>query len=74
MDKVFKELLSSKKFWVLVVGVVAIVVLKSTGNLDQEVLAALTALFSSYQVGQGIADKGKGAAKAELELLTKVVK
>ena len=52
-----KPFYKSKKFWTLIAGVGAAV--SQYFGVDEDIVIKLTALASSYMIGQGIADSGK---------------
>ena len=54
----------SKKLWVALIGAV-ILTLSDAFGLSTDQVMALTALASSYLLGQGVADLGKGKVQAE---------
>ena len=56
------ELLKSKKFWMAVVGVIAIVLAQFLPITEDQVLG-IAGVIISYILGQGIADSGKSVAK-----------
>lgn len=58
-----KDLFSSKKFLVMLSGVIVFVSARLSHALDPADVDRLLALVASYIVGQGIADHGKEAAK-----------
>jgi len=54
------EILTSKKFWFTIVGMVCITVLAGMGTISGELYAGLfAALCGFYTIGQGIADAAK---------------
>jgi len=57
-----KELLNSKKFVAMIIGVIATFLSRRLG-LPEEQVAEVIGLIIAYVVGQGIADNGKEAAK-----------
>lgn len=57
------EMAGSKKFLVLLSTVIAWLALKLGWHVDQDAIDRLLVVVSAYLVGQGIADKGKGAAE-----------
>ena len=59
------DLLKSKKFQVLIIGLVVTVGGKLGFDLDTETITAIVGLVASYIVGQGVADHGKEKAKVE---------
>lgn len=61
-------LFSSKKFLVMLAGVVLAIANKLGLDLDPELVNQILALVGVYIVGQGIADRGKEAAKVNAEL------
>lgn len=63
MNENLKKLFTSKKFWVMVGGLVAVVLVAAVPSLEQyqEQIPELVALIASYIIGQGLADFGKGA-------------
>lgn len=60
MFAAFKGLLSSKKFWMAILGSVAVTVLQQFG-VSQEILMAVAGFFGVAIAGQGLADIGKNA-------------
>lgn len=52
----------SKKFWVAVAGVLA-VVLHDTLGIPEETTIQVTSILIAYLLAQGVADVGKNAAK-----------
>jgi hypothetical protein len=60
-----KNLLGSKKFVAMIVGVISMLVAKIGWDVDDETITKVVALVASYVVGQGIADNGKEAAKVK---------
>jgi len=58
-----KDLLTSKKFWMTILGVVVTVLITAVPALEQyqEQLPEMMWLFVSYVIGQGLADFGKHA-------------
>lgn len=59
---VVKDLLGSKKFIVLLAGVLLLVAKTIAPGLEDMSTAELISLIASYLVGQGIADHGKERA------------
>jgi uncharacterized protein involved in cysteine biosynthesis len=55
------KVLSSKKFWAAVVGVVVIMVTNFIPEIDETALTEIVTLIVAYIVGQGLADFGKEA-------------
>jgi hypothetical protein len=58
-----KQLFASKKFLVMLSGIVVFVSARLSHALDPADVDRVLALVASYIVGQGIADHGKEAAK-----------
>jgi hypothetical protein len=58
-----KQLFLSKKFLVMLSGIVVFVASRLSHALDPADVDRVLALIASYIVGQGIADHGKEAAK-----------
>jgi uncharacterized membrane protein len=58
------DIFKSKKFWMAVVGVVAIVLAKYLPISEDQVLG-IAGVIISYIFGQGLADAGKEAKKIE---------
>jgi hypothetical protein len=56
------EIFTSKKFIVLLVGIVAVMVARKLG-LGTDIEAMITGMVGTYQLGQGLTDHGKEAAK-----------
>ncbi|MCP5016112.1 MAG: hypothetical protein GY938_12705 [Ketobacter sp.] len=56
-----KDLLTSKKFWMTVIGVVVTVIITAVPALEQyqEQLPEMIWLFVAYLLAQGMADFGK---------------
>ena len=53
-----KERLTSRKFWLTALAVVGVVGQMALGNVDTEAgLAAIAALVTGYNVGNGLAKK-----------------
>ena len=67
MNKALASLITSKKFIVMLAGVIVAFVAEVTpiGNLDETAVATILAPIMAYIVGQGIADTGKEKAKVE---------
>ncbi len=63
MLAILKALFSSKKFLVMLAGIILAVANKLGLDLDPELVNQILALVGVYIVGQGIADRGKEAAK-----------
>ena len=61
MGEAIKGLLSSKKFWSAIVGVVAVLVGKIGWNVSEDVLWQITAIIATLLGAQGAADWGKAA-------------
>ena len=63
-----KTLLKSKKFLVSLSGVLFVLLNKWTAlNVPEETVLEVVGLMAAYVIGQGFADKGKEAVKAEEE-------
>lgn len=61
-----KTLLKSKKFLVSLSGVLFVLLNQVAGlNIPETTLAEVVGLMAAYVIGQGFADKGKEAIKAE---------
>lgn len=58
-----KQLLSSKKFLVMLAGVFVAVLGKVGVPIDPDLTQEILAMCAAFVVGQGIADHGKEAAK-----------
>ena len=58
-----KQLFTSKKFWVMIGGVLALILVTAVPQLAeyQEQIPELVWLLVSYILGQGLADFGKEA-------------
>lgn len=58
-----KQLFTSKKFWMTVIGSLVTVLITAVPALEQyqEQLGGIIWLFVSYVIGQGLADFGKHA-------------
>jgi len=67
MQPMIRELLSSKKFVVSLLGVVVMVAVKLLGlpEAKADELMVMASPFVAYVVGQGMADLGKERAKVE---------
>ena len=63
MPPVLKDLLTSKKFIVMVAALVVAIASKLGLDLDKDLVNQVLAMAAAYVVGQGIADHGKEAAK-----------
>lgn len=67
--KVFKEKLSSRKFWAALVGFfVAIGTAIGCPDIDEESVTLIVsgcAALAAYVIGEGIADSGKGRGSGE---------
>jgi len=57
-------IIRSKKFWVAVAGVLA-VVLSETMGIPEATVLEVAGIIIAYLIGQGIADNGKEAVKEE---------
>jgi len=68
MLQILKALFSSKKFLVMLAGIVLASANKLGLDLDPELVNQILALVGVYIVGQGIADRGKEAAKTSSAL------
>jgi len=64
--EVLKELLKSKKFIAMLVGVLTVLLGKVGLDLDEETLTKIVGLVAAYVLGQGIADHGKEQKKIGL--------
>lgn len=60
---VVKDLLSSKKFIVMLAALIVASASKAGLDLNEELVNQILAMAAAYVVGQGIADHGKEAAK-----------
>ena len=60
------QLLKSKKFVAMIIGIIA-TFLSTRYGFDEVQTKEIIALVISYIVGQGIADHGKEAVKAQVE-------
>ena len=70
LQQLFAELLSSKKFTAMLLGLVAPWIASKLDVPPEQVLEALLPLgilIGAYMIGQGKADEGKEAAKLNLE-------
>ncbi len=63
MKETLAELLKSKKFVALVVGVLSVISVKMGLDLDEGSIEKIVALIGTYLVSQVIADHGKEAEK-----------
>lgn len=61
------ELLKSKKFQALVVGLLVLLVQQYIPGLDEAKTTEVVALIVAYIIGQGLADFGKEKAKVEAD-------
>ena len=68
MLQIVKDLFSSKKFLVMLSGIVITVASKLGLNIDPNTLNQILAIIAAYIVGQGIADHGKEAVIAQSRL------
>lgn len=64
MEKL-KALFLSKKFLTMIAGLLVALAARKGLNLDETEVAGILALFISYILAQGQADKGKEAAKID---------
>lgn len=62
---VLKDMFSSKKFLVMLAGIIVMAADKLGLNLDPDFVNKLLGLMAMYILGQGIADHGKEKAKVE---------
>lgn len=60
---VLRELAGSKKFLVLITGLIVAGAAKLGLHLDDQTVAEIVGLFAAWLIGQGVADHGKEAAK-----------
>lgn len=60
MFAAIKGLLGSKKFWMAILGSVAVAVLQQVGA-SQDIILAVAGFFGVAIAGQGLADFGKSA-------------
>lgn len=58
-----KELLTSKKFIVMVCGLILAIAAKYGLNLDPDMIYQIVFIIAAYLGGQGLADFGKAAAQ-----------
>lgn len=68
-----KSLLGSKKFSALIAGLITVVLVRKLGFSEaeaQEIAREVVALVGTYMFGQGIADHGKEAKKADAATVT----
>lgn len=65
MLNLLKTLFLSKKFLAMVAGLIVAFAARRGLNLDETEVAGIVALFVSYILAQGQADKGKEAARVE---------
>jgi len=63
MLQILKALFSSKKFLVMLAGILLASASKLGLDLDEDLVNQILAMVGAYVVGQGIADHGKEAAK-----------
>lgn len=58
-----KKLFTSKKFWMMIIGIVMTIAITAAPALEQhqEQLSETIWLFVAYLIGQGLADFGKEA-------------
>jgi len=63
MLEAIKALLGSKKFLVMLAGVIVAILAKVGVPIDPDLVNQVVGLAAAYIVGQGIADHGKEAAK-----------
>lgn len=58
-----KQLFTSKKFWMTIIGVLITILVTAVPELEQyqEQLSEMIWLFVAYVIGQGLADFGKEA-------------
>lgn len=70
---VLRDLLSSKKFMVFLASALVLLASKIGLDLDEGSVDRFLALAASYILGQGIADKGKEAAKINTGIATSPV-
>lgn len=61
------ELLKSKKFQALLVGLLVLLVQQYIPGLDETKATEVVALVVAYIIGQGLADFGKEKAKVEAD-------
>jgi hypothetical protein len=59
------DLFTSKKFLVMLAAIVMAIASKLGLNLDPDLVNQVLAMAAAYILGQGIADRGKEAAKVE---------
>lgn len=59
-------MLTSKKFWMSIAGVVAVVASEYLG-LPEDTVMQVAGIIIAYVLGQGIADHGKEAKKLEYD-------
>ena len=65
------DLINSKKFKVLLGGVIILIIQSLVPELASLDTEALIALMAAYLVGQGVADHGKEAAKFRTQEVAK---
>lgn len=65
-----KELLTSKKFIAMIVGVLVAVGARYGLNLDPTLTYQIVALFMTYIAAQGLTDVGKAAAQIKADAPT----
>lgn len=63
MKDLLASLFSSKKFLVMLAGIILAIASQLGLNIDPKLLDQILTMVSVYIVGQGIADHGKEAAK-----------
>lgn len=59
---ILRDMLSSKKFIAMLVGIVVTLTAKVGFDIDDETATMIVGLVASYVLGQGIADNGKSKA------------
>lgn len=64
MFSALKGLLSSKKFWMVIIGSAVVSGLQQL-HVPMEIIGTVAGLFGVGVAGQGLADFGKEAAKTE---------
>ena len=65
--QILVDLLTSKKFLAMVVGIIMSIATKYGLNIPEDLVNQLVALIVTYVVGQGIADSGKEAARIKVQ-------
>ena len=63
--KIVKELLSSKKFVAMIIGMIITIAASVGFNLDPELVTLLVGMVVTYIASQAVADVGKEKAKLQ---------